>query len=147
MKTDPKPYPYVGPPEIAATAAGSKPGFHPRDVAELGGWLARTFAREREIVTTFVVDKAGRLRLAPRRSEHVACAGGEAVLSAGELTFRIDGTSGPRVTEATNQSTGFCPDPSSFPALGAELDRLGLSHPGRFTAEFIFRRCPKCGMT
>ena len=25
------------------------------------------------------------------------------------------------------------------------LDRLGLPHPGRFTTEVIFRRCPRCG--
>ena len=57
---------------------------------------------------TFVVDLEGVLRLAPRRSEHVACAGGRPVLSAGEVSFER-GPDGWEVTSATNQSTGYCP--------------------------------------
>lgn len=40
---------------------------------------------------TFVIDLDGKLRLADRNSEHVACAGGGPVLAAGEMTFLADG--------------------------------------------------------
>jgi hypothetical protein len=83
------------------------------------------------------------LRLAPRRSEHVACAGGGPVLSAGEISFER-GPDGWEVTSATNQSTGYCPEGSSWPVVGRALDRIGVPHPGRFTDEFTFRRCPRC---
>ncbi|GAB2921167.1 hypothetical protein GCM10027280_05230 [Micromonospora polyrhachis] len=86
----------------------------------------------------------GVLRLAPRRSEHVALAGGRDVLAAGELMFTPTET-GWRITEVTNQSTGYCPDPDSWPAVGRALDRLGVSNPGTFTDNVVFRRCPTCG--
>lgn len=93
---------------------------------------------------TYVVDSEGLLRLAPRRSEHVVCAGGNAVQGAGEMLFRRT-DDGLRVSEVTNQSTGYCPDTESWTAIQGALDRLGLSHPGEFTAEFEFRRCTQCG--
>jgi hypothetical protein len=49
------------------------------------------------------------------------------------------------VVEITNQSTGYCPEPESWPAVAASLDRAGIAHPGRFTHEVIFRRCTSCG--
>jgi hypothetical protein len=53
---------------------------------------------------TFVIDVVGTLRVAPRRSEHVACAGGGDVLSAVELTAVVDRNAA-RVVEVTNLST------------------------------------------
>src|SRR6185503_7650273 len=91
---------------------------------------------------TFVVDREGVLRLADRRSEHVACAGGEEVLSAGEIFFAGRGA---EVVEVSNLSTGYCPEPSSWPAVAHALESAGIAHPGRFTAEMIFRRCTACG--
>jgi hypothetical protein len=89
---------------------------------------------------TFVVTLDGDLRLAPRRSEHVALAAGQDVLAAGEMTF----TAG-RVVAVTNQSTGYCPDPDSWPAVAQALDRRGIPHPGGFTDWLVFRRCETCG--
>jgi hypothetical protein len=86
----------------------------------------------------------GWLRLAPRRSEHVDCAAGQPVLAAGEVRFARDGA-GWSVSEITNQSTGYCPDPDSWPAVAVALDRIGLAHPGDFTHKLVFRRCPGCG--
>jgi hypothetical protein len=74
----------------------------------------------------------------------VACAGGTPVLSAGEISFER-GPAGWEVTSVTNQSTGYCPEPSSWSAVARALDRIGAPHPGRFTSEFVFRRCPQCG--
>jgi hypothetical protein len=49
------------------------------------------------------------------------------------------------VEEISNQSTGFCPEPESWPVVAAALDTLGVRHPGRFTLAVVFRRCPACG--
>jgi hypothetical protein len=136
-------YRYVGPAAlreqtVAVDAVAS-------DVpAVLFGWLAGRQRSELLDPFTFVVGIDGGLRLAPRRSEHVALAGGQDVLAAGEMTFGPAG-SGWRVDEVSNQSTGYCPDPDSWPAVGAALDRLGVSHPGDFTDKVVFRRCPACG--
>jgi hypothetical protein len=85
-----------------------------------------------------------RCGLAPRRSEHVALAGSDVVLAAGEMTFVPAGAHW-GVAEVTNQSTGFCPDPDSWPAVAAALGRIGLPHPGDFTDKVVFRLCPSCG--
>ena len=141
--THAKRYHYVGPDmlrEHAVTVDGA--AFDAPIV--LFGWLARRDHSEVIEPFTFVVGTDGQLRLAPRRSEHVVLAGGQAVLAAGEMTF-VPAPSGWRVDEVTNQSTGYCPDPDSWPAVGAALDRLGVSHPGDFTDKVIFRRCPACG--
>jgi hypothetical protein len=90
-----------------------------------------------------VIDLVGMLRLAPRRSEHVACAGGAPVLSAGEITFVHDDGRW-RAGEISNQSTGYCPDLTSWAAVRQALDRAGIDHPGRFTCPIVFRRCPRC---
>lgn len=92
---------------------------------------------------TFVVDAVGVLRLAPRRSEHVVCAEGAAVLAAGEIAFGRE-SSRWIVTEVSNQSTGYCPDVDSWPSLADALDRVGLDHPAGFTHAVVFRRCPSC---
>ncbi|MER8098135.1 hypothetical protein [Streptomyces goshikiensis] len=39
---------------------------------------------------TFVIDSVGVPRVAPRRSEHVVCAGGGPVLGAGEIVEALD---------------------------------------------------------
>ncbi|BEL04964.1 hypothetical protein Q0Z83_031550 [Actinoplanes sichuanensis] len=82
----------------------------------------------------------GVLLLAPRRSEHVACAAGADVLAAGEITFTPDGG----VSAVTNQSTGYCPQPCCWPAVDAALNRAGIAHPGAFTSAFVFRHCTVC---
>ncbi|MEU4620480.1 hypothetical protein AB0G04_10955 [Actinoplanes sp. NPDC023801] len=132
-------YRYLGPPGIAARDA--QPGRPVRSAAELHAFLAGSDPRDRNEPFTYVVTADGVLRLAPRRSEHVACAGGGDVLAAGEITF---GTGG-HVTDITNQSTGYGPDPSCWPDAAAALDAAGITHPGRFTSAFTFRHCPGCG--
>jgi len=112
--------------------------------ASLDGWLAGRDREELLEPLTFVVALDGMLRLASRRSEHVALAGGQDVLAAGEMAFAPAET-GWRVAEVTNQSTGYCPDPDSWPAVATALDRLGVRHPGGFTDKVVFRRCPTCG--
>lgn len=137
-------YRYVGPAELNGQGTAAVDAVAVDTTASLDGWLAQ---RDREDVIepfTFVVALDGMLRLAPRRSEHVALAEGQDVLAAGETRFAPAET-GWRVAEVTNQSTGYCPDPDSWPAVARALDRLDVPHPGTFTDQVIFRRCPACG--
>lgn len=111
--------------------------------AALDAWLAGRDRRELLEPFTFVVAEDGVLRLASRRSEHVALAGGRDVLAAGEITF-APADAGWGITQASNQSTGYCPDPGCWAVVGAELDRIGVQHPGAFTHKLVFRRCTAC---
>jgi hypothetical protein len=116
-------------------------------VRDLENWIEQTNQqpnREGLIVVTFVVNEQGSLCVGDRSSEHISCSGGHPVLAAGEMFFRVT-DSGLEVVEVSNQSTGFCPEPESWAAVASALDRIGIPHPGRFTQEVSFRRCPACG--
>jgi hypothetical protein len=65
------------------------------------------------------------------------------VLSAGEMTFLLDGDE-LDVIDVSNQSTGYCPEPESWPQVALPLDQIPTKHPGRFTQEIVFRRCTSC---
>jgi len=134
-------YRYIGPEEVRARVAGDAPGALVDSAAALAAWAAAN-PDARDEGATFVVDGDGRLRVAPRRSEHVACAGGGEVLTAGELRLSRDGRA---VVAASNQSTGYCPEPASFGALARALDAIGVARPAGWTAAFEFRRCDACG--
>ncbi|MFE0465173.1 hypothetical protein ACFW1A_38570 [Kitasatospora sp. NPDC058965] len=143
MGTQQRNYRYVGPAELTALVrpgGGGRTICSPADFAE---WVAARTPDELAEPFTFVVDAAGVLRLAPRRSEHVVCADGGAVLSAGELSFHEEAGHW-TVDEVSNQSTGYCPDISSWPAVAAALDRIGIARPSGFTQELVFRRCRSC---
>lgn len=136
-------YHYVGPSKIWEAARSQSSGTRILALGDLSTWLA-TSDTDRKLdgtfIATFVISLSSELLLAPRRSEHVACASGGPVLSAGEITFDDSHT----VTEITNQSTGFCPEPESWIAVEKALGRIGLAHPGRFTSEIVYRLCPAC---
>lgn len=138
-------YEYVGPEDIRHRATTAPQGRQIESGKDLSLWLAENKGAHTpagQIVATFVISADGRLHLADRHSEHIACSGGQPVRSAGEIFFAADGAA---VEEVSNQSTGFCPEPESWGAVADALDRIGIPHPGGFTAEFTFRRCPGCG--
>ena len=138
-------YRYVGPPRILEQARHQAPGALVRTAADLLLWLqGNGVVRGGELTVTFVVDEAGHLRLADRHTEHVACAHGQPVRAAGEMTFAVVGSTA-RMTAVSNQSTGYCPEPASWPEVRCALDAVGVGHPGSFTSAFDFRRCPACG--
>jgi hypothetical protein len=142
-------YAYVGPQQIAAAVAGNPTGQVIAAAREVCDWIARSEQgpkRCTRFTATFVVDRRGRLRLAERHSEHVACAGGQPVLAAGEITFRLQGDA-VDAESVTNQSTGYCPEPESWPAIAAALARAGIPVPDGSTTSFILRRCPACHAT
>jgi hypothetical protein len=130
-------YNYVGSGSLWTNVGGKKI----ESVQDLANWLPGQEQNGDQFIATFVIDKHGDLLLAHRRSEHVACAGGQSVLSAGEMFF----SSKPELEEVSNQSAGYCPEPESWPAVARALDRVGIKHPGKFTLEINFRRCTICG--
>lgn len=140
-------YCYVGPAEIAARRRPELRGTPIRSADDLRGFLAAAAdSRAAELATfAYVVDSDGVLRLGDRRSEHVALAGGGPVQSAGEIEL-VSG----RIVEVegvSNQSTGYCPEPESWPAVVAALARAGLQPPhgaAGFSLACVFRRCVKC---
>lgn len=137
-------YRYVGPQAIADRSPqqpAGKPIRSPDDVREWVGETGQELVGDC-VIATFVVDLSGVLRVADRRSEHVACAGGQEVLAAGEMTFVIGKTVG--VDEVSNQSTGYCPEPESWPAVAQALQSAGLAAPAGYSHGCIFRRCG-CG--
>jgi hypothetical protein len=143
----PRLYHYVGPAEIKARASGSPGGTRITSISNLLAWARGTGqlpGPDGLVAATFVVDAQGDLLLADRRAEHVACAGGGPVLSAGEMFFRSAGGR-IEVAEVSNQSTGYCPESESWPVVAAALERAEVPHPGRFTTEVVFRRCEGCG--
>lgn len=138
-------YRYVGPKYLVDRSFAGPSGVPIHSPDNVRAWVADT-SPERVggcVVATFVVDSAGDLRLADRRSEHVACAAGQPVRSAGEITFAVGSTV--EVVEVSNQSTGYCPEPESWPAVAEALSGAGLRAPAGFSPACDFRRCVACG--
>ena len=135
-------YQYVGPAEIAAR------------VSDHGGVVVSETLKDslrsmdghqsgESLIVTFVVALSGRILIADRRSEHVICAMGQPVRSAGEMTFAIRKEQ-VIVERVTNQSTGYCPEPDSWGAVATALDQLSIERPNGFDPAFDFRRCTSC---
>ncbi|OUL22415.1 hypothetical protein BV378_24975 [Nostoc sp. RF31YmG] len=138
-------YRYVGSEDIRLSVAAYPVGIRILSLKDLKNWINQTMQQPNTwglIPATFVVSAQGYLLIADRHSEHVACAGGESVLSAGEIFFYRNNCF--EVAEITNQSTGYCPEPESWFEVEKALEQIPLIHPGNFTTEFIFRRCPVC---
>ncbi|MFB8141390.1 hypothetical protein [Streptomyces parvus] len=136
-------YRYVGPADLKAAVRPGSGGRRIGSAADFAHWAAEQAAAELLEPFTFVVGMDGALKLAPRRSEHVACAGGEHVLSAGEISFTREADRWV-VDDVSNQSTGYCPDVVSWPAVARALDAIELGRPSHFTHHVVFRRCPAC---
>jgi hypothetical protein len=139
-------YHYVGSEEIKIAVADYPIGTVIESILDLKKWtnsILNKNDRSRSIVATFVIDIDRNLRLADRCSEHVACAGGQPVLSAGEIFINWEQNIY-EVSDITNQSTGYCPEVESWKYVETALDKISIKHPSSFTVEFIFRRCCSC---
>ena len=132
-------YRYIGRAEDREDAARQPGGVAIRSLDDLVRWVAANPDAAEE-GATYVVDLGGVLRLAPRRSEHVACARGQEVLAAGELRATPAG----KVLEISNHSAGYCPGPECWPAVASALASAGVAGPPFFTRVHIFRRCRRC---
>jgi len=140
-------YRYVGPKQIALRVLAGPTGTLIKSPEDVLSWIRQTdqdLDYIGSVTATFIIDEFAGLRIADRRSEHVACAGGKPVLSAGEMTFTIL-PGDVNVSWVTNQSTGYCPKPDSWPAVQAALKGAGITAPDDFSQALHFRRCPRCG--
>jgi hypothetical protein len=140
-------YNYVGPKQIANRVKGPPAGTRIASAADLLLWLRQRIRNPEsvdEIIVTFIVDQEGLLWIAERQCEHVACAGGKPVLSAGEMTVSLTGGR-ISVNRVTNQSTGYCPEPESWSAVQTALTHAGFRAPDGFDPALQFRRCESCG--
>ena len=143
----PRLYSYVGPKAIAERLSTASTGTPIGSIEDLLRWAHPSRVASGSpcsITATFVVDEFGMLRVADRSSEHFACAGGKEVQSAGEVTFHIS-KGNAEVTWVTNQSTGYCPEPESWPSVREALERAKIRAPFEFSQRMIFRRCDHCG--
>ncbi|MGW3156484.1 hypothetical protein [Streptomyces sp. NPDC001089] len=136
-------YRYVGPVELKVAVRPGNGGRRIGSAVDFDGWIVEQSAVELAEPFTFVVGMDGVLRLAPRRSEHVACADGDMVLSAGEISFTREAGRW-TVSEVSNQSTGYCPDVAFWAEVARALDAVELRRPSAFTHEVVFRRCLDC---
>ncbi|MEL7234931.1 MAG: hypothetical protein AAGK74_10565 [Chloroflexota bacterium] len=143
-----KQYQYVGGSDILESIPKKSGRVKVESAAAILHWIQSTDQPKEHdgtVVATFIIDPDGWMWVNDRRSEHVLCAAGQNVLSAGEITFELV-KNDIEVVAITNQSTGYCPEPESWWAVGRALDRANTEHPGAFTTEFDFRRCDNCGM-
>jgi hypothetical protein len=141
-------YQYVGPAEILKSVDGGPIGVPLLSMAALFQWIVSAGQQHDPygmVIATFVIDETGVLRVSDRHSEHVACAGGKPVRSAGEISFDLSEVK-PQIVAVTNQSTGYCPELESWDAVAVALNRAKLDFrgPDRFEPAFEFRRCPAC---
>ena len=140
-----KSYAYVGPDELTALINPESKGIPIKDQLDVQKWIketGQTIGYDNEVTATFVVKKDKKLYIGDRHSEHVACANGENVLSAGEITFALNKDI--EVSSITNQSTGYCPEPKSWKYVAKALKKARLNPLNQFTTEFEFRRCANC---
>ena len=138
-------YRYVGPGEFLALVGQSPTRRLIESKTDFVSWMKQTrqtLDAQGEVTATFIVDTNARLWIADRRSEHIACTNGGLVFSAGEMTFQV--ATEIQVSAVTNQSTGFCPEPESWPSVAQALEHIGFAHPADFTTCFNFRRCLQC---
>ncbi|MER6192117.1 hypothetical protein [Streptomyces cyaneofuscatus] len=137
-------YYYVGPPDIWTDSSEST-GFHVGDIGALEEFFAAREVDELDEPFTYIVDILGRLTLGPRRSEHIACAGGRPVMAAGEIGFaRLEKSIHWSAEYISNQSAGYCPGLNSWPAVARALDSIGISHENHYTNPIVFRKCAHC---
>jgi hypothetical protein len=138
-------YHYVGPKQIADRVKDGAAGYKIRSPEDVRAWVRNTAQNlsHGTVIATFVVDASGLLTVADRRSEHVMCAAGQSVLSAGEITFVIGDTID--ISEISNYSTGYCPEPESWSAVAFALSQAMLVVPKGLTLVCEFRRCVACG--
>ena len=134
---------YVGPASIRAACESDPAGRVIRDLESLRAWLDALHRDDPDADgwATYTVGTDGALRLAHRRTEHVACAGAGEVFAAGEIQWDASG----EIVWLSNNSTGFCPDVTCFDAVSAALSAAGVSPPPAFDHAVTFRRCPACG--
>ena len=144
----PREYEYIGPVEIINRIKSEFKGKRIGNTGEIFNWILENNDNPKfgdSIICTFIINLKGELVIADRHSEHVQCALGENVRSAGEIGFLIEGKNQVYVDYISNQSTGYCPSSDSWPEVEKALRKIqGLNIPKGFDPKFIFSYCPTC---
>lgn len=138
-------YAYVGPEEIMERVHEKYMGHQINRQKDIIQWMNHSHQKfiDDSVTVTFVISEHQELLINDRHSEHVMCAGGEKVFSAGEMTFILDKKT-IYIHEISNQSTGYCPEPSSWKMVEQVLAKTDLDYPEYFTNAFEFRYCMSC---
>ncbi len=143
-----KHYEYIGPKEILNQIQPQFKGTVISTLQDIYRWIMKHLHNSKVgevVICTFIINLEGQLVIADRHSEHVQCAFGEAVKSAGEIVFLIEKGQHITIDSITNQSTGYCPSADSWKAVEAALKKIdGLNIPNGFEPEFVFSYCPNC---
>ncbi len=138
-------YFYVGSDEILEKVDEKYEGVKINRIEDIQKWIeaSNQIITNENIIATFIINEQKQLVISDRHSEHVVCAGGKNVLSAGEITFNFE-QENISVSEISNQSTGYCPKPDSWKIIRIVLNQLKIEHPKYFTRAFEFRLCENC---
>ena len=139
-------YKYVGPKAILNRINKQFEGKTIKTPQDIIDWIQETNQKtlHEALTATFIINLNEELVITDRHSEHVLCAGGKAVLSAGEITFNFD-EKALYIGAITNQSTGYCPKPQSWKYVNLALDKIKIEYPDYFTQAYEFRYCENCG--
>lgn len=145
MKNKMQLYSYIGSQEIFDALDFNFKSYKISNSDDVFFWIKSTSQEiiNNSVIATFIIDENHNLFINDRHSEHVLCAGGRKVLSAGEILFLIDGKD-ISINEISNQSTGYCPKPESWKEVEYALKNIEITHPNYFTTAFDFRYCQKC---
>ncbi len=141
-------YTYVGPKKFLSLVDEKLIGRKITAQSDIRNWLIDTEQQkdaDDQVTATFTLDLEYNLRVNDRRSEHVVCAGGVPVLSAGEITFQEDKNKEISISQISNQSTGYCPGVESWSDVNKVLSQTDIDYPEYFTTAIIFRVCKNCG--
>ncbi|AFM06300.1 hypothetical protein Fleli_3998 [Bernardetia litoralis DSM 6794] len=139
-------YSYVGSQEIFDSVDINFVGYKISKSKDILNWIEKT-AQElinNSIIATFIINENHQLVINDRHSEHVQCAGGKNVISAGEISFLIEKKDKISINEISNQSTGYCPKPESWKYVEKVLSKIEIEYPNYFTLAFDFRLCTNC---
>ncbi len=140
-------YPYIGPISILQRIQEQHQGTLITSIQDIENWLKENNQRGDDygnIVVTFVILPHYELRISDRHIEHVQCANGSEVLSAGEMTFAIDKKKVFSISQITNQSTGYCPAIESWQHVEKAIQTLDLPKPIQFEPAYLFSYCESC---
>lgn len=144
---NPTQYAFIGNKDLLNLVRPELEGYVIYSFSDIENWINTTKQKankDNQVVATFIIDASGNLRINDRHSEHVVCACGRDVLSAGEITFELSKQK-IFISQITNQSTGYCPSPASWSAVQKALEKIGIKHHTYFTTAFEFRVCKNCG--
>jgi hypothetical protein len=138
-------YSYVGPKELLELVSDDVDRICISSLSEVHKWLKRTnqiLDRNNSVTSTYIIDIKGVIWIGDRHMEHVVCAKGQPVLSAGEITLTINETI--NASFITNQSTGFCPKPQSWKYTKLALEQANIRYPEELSVALEFRICTHC---